>query len=304
MTPDVVPAQQVFTGPPPVLDGVRLLAEGDSWFTLGTLNLAAATNLLLELRLERPTTVLSCAYPGDTLQHMVDGAHDPHFDRLLQDPRFAWVWAGIVLSAGGNDLIDAARQRAVHADGRAAAPHERLLLTPAEAAARPPEVTGAARWVSEPGWALLDAYLRHNLGHVVQRRDNGPNRGRPLLLHTYSVPVVRPAGVALQAPQGWLWPAFDSYGIPGAERQRITTLLFERLRGLLLSLDCDAAGPQALPQVHVFDSARLVALEPADPASTGESGDWVNEIHPNRHGYARLGAAMGPWLEAALQRYR
>jgi hypothetical protein len=33
-----------------------------------------------------------------------------------------------------------------------------------------------------------------NLIELVERRDEGMNRGVPLMLHTYSAPVVRPAG--------------------------------------------------------------------------------------------------------------
>ena len=72
------------------------------------------------------------------------------------------------------------------------------------------------------------------------------------------------------------------------------------MRRLLLSLDTDSGHANALPAVKVFDSATLVPLQAPDPASTGPSGDWVNEIHPSRAGYAKLGAAMGPWLERVL----
>jgi hypothetical protein len=38
--------------------------------------------------------------------------------------------------------------------------------------------------------------------------------------------------------------------------------------------------------VHVVDFRGV--LPPADPASQGTSGDWVNEIHPTTAGYQRL----------------
>jgi hypothetical protein len=76
--------------------------------------------------------------------------------------------------------------------------------------------------------------------------------------------------------------------------------LFGRLRRLLLLLDADSGHVNALPAVHVFDSATVVALRAPDSSSGGPSGDWVNEIHPNRAGYAKLGAAMGPWMEQVI----
>jgi hypothetical protein len=126
---------------------------------------------------------------------MVDHVNDPWFDRLLRHPNFASRWEGILLSAGGNDLIDAAQQRPRHRDGQPAAWDERLLLTPDEALQQHPGETGAARWISEPGWQRLSDYLVANLIELVERRDEGMNRGVPLMLHTYSAPVVRPAGV-------------------------------------------------------------------------------------------------------------
>jgi len=74
MKPHVYPADWLFRLDPPPLSefGRRLLAEGDSWFTIGTLNLLAASNLLFKMEVGRTTAVVNCAYPGDTLQHMVD----------------------------------------------------------------------------------------------------------------------------------------------------------------------------------------------------------------------------------------
>jgi hypothetical protein len=45
-----------------------------------------SSNLLLNLRVTRSTAIISCAYPGDTLAHMVDHVNDPWFDRLLRHP--------------------------------------------------------------------------------------------------------------------------------------------------------------------------------------------------------------------------
>lgn len=301
MRPTPVPAAQFFVGDPPVLDWPVLLAEGDSWFTLGELTGPAATNLLLQLDLGLHSTVVTAAYPGDTLQHMVDGIDDPHFDRLLRDPGFALSWSAIVLSAGGNDLIDAAGVRPRRPDGTVVPLHQRLLLAPDETAAQHPGETGPLRWISEPGWAALAGFLRHNLGVLVQRRDSGAARGRPLVLHTYAVPTVWAWGVPLKAPEGWLFPALRDAGVPAAERQGVATELFQRLRALLRSVDSDQ-GSDPLPNVHVFDSAAAVTLVPPDPTLRQSSGDWANEIHPNRSGYRKLGRAMGAWLDAILAR--
>ncbi len=293
MLPTRVRADEFFSGNPPVLEWPVLLAEGDSWFTLGELTGFAATNLMLQIDLPVRSTVVDAAYPGNTLQHMVDGMDDPRFDRLLRDPNFALSWSAVLLSAGGNDLIDAAGVRPRRPDGTLVPLPQRLLLSPEEAAAQPP---------SEPGWAALAGFLRHNLGVLVQRRDSGPAHGRPLLLHTYSVPTVWAFGVPGKAREGWLFPALRDAGVPAAERQGVATLLFQRLRALWLAADADR-GSHPLPHVHVFDSASLVRLTAPDPSQQQSSGDWANEIHPNRSGYVKLGRAMGAWAAGILARY-
>ena len=300
---DVIPSSRLFQGEPPDLSGSRVfLAEGDSWFTLGALTGLPPSNLLYELDFAKATTIVSCAYPGNTLQQMSDGIDDPYFDRLLrQEPWQRW-WYALLVSAGGNDLIDAAQHRATHADGSPAAPGQRLFLTAAEASTWQPGLTGAARWISQPGWQRLAAYLRANFHALAARRDEGDSSGRPIFLHTYAVPTVWPLGIPVLAPQGWLYPALLAYGIPPDERQGVATLLFQRLRELILSLDMDQ-GSDPLPQVHVFDSAARVVLDPPDPSATGPSGDWANEIHCTRDGYRKIGLLMGAWLETVLWRY-
>lgn len=287
---------------PPALDlfGARLLAEGDSWFTLGTLNLFQASNLLNELVFVRSVGIVNCAHPGQTLHHMADDASaGGDFDTLLRKPGFAGSWDAVLLSAGGNDLIDAAQQRPRRRDGSPAPPEDRLLRTPAEAGAGTPGA-GPARFVSEPGWARLARYLRANLRRLVAVRDAGPNAGIPLCLHTYAVPTVWRCGT-VGAQDGWLWPAFEAFGIPTAERDAVTRELFERLRTLWLQADAASGHADALPAVHVFDSATAVNLQPPDVnRAKGPSGDWINEIHPDNGGYRKLGAAFGAFVEQHL----
>jgi hypothetical protein len=255
MRPTPVPAAQFFAGEPPVIDWPALLAEGDSWFTLGELPSPGATNLLLQLDLTARATAVTAAYPGQTLQHMVDGMNDPHFDRLLREPGFAASWSAILVSAGGNDLIDAAGLPTRKPDGTPAALAERLLLAADETAMHNPGVAGPARWISEPGWSALAAYLRRNLATLVQRRDSGPAVGRPLVLHTYSVPTVWAWGIPLKAPDGWLYPALTAAGVPPAGQQGVATELFQRLRALLLAVDSDY-GSDPLPQARASGAGR------------------------------------------------
>lgn len=299
MKPDLCTPADLARDTPPALSsyGWRLLAEGDSWFSL-TATGRYGPNLLQELRLPRSALIVNCAAPGHTLQRMVDRRADRSCQRLLCAPRLAYAWDAVLLSAGGNDLIAAAATPLADAAGRPTPVAQRVLRSYDEVG----HAARASDWVSDAGWALLADHLRGHLATFVQWRNSGPSAGRPLLLHTYATPVARPSGAGL-ALQGWLYPTLLRYGVPAAWQQSVVELLFERLRQLLLGFDEASGTPDATPGVHVFDSASRVALVPASPDDAGPSGDWINEIHLNASGYRKLGSAFGAWLGEVLARY-
>ncbi len=302
MKPEIFAASELFSAEPPILSiyGRRLLAEGDSWFTIGTLNVFQSSNILHGLDFARSTAVVTCAYPGDTLQHMVDNLSDPYFDRLLCKRNFASYWEALLISGGGNDLIDAAQVPAVDHKGKAVPQDRRLLLTPQEAAQNLREFR--ARTLHQRGrlgpWPTV---CRANFAELVSGRERRPavphgqsSRGRPMFVHTYCR--------ACRALRGRRWggPRAGCIRRWSPTAFRLPTgrpwggLLFERLRQLLLGLDCDSGQATALPHVHVFDSAGLGTIRPALPGSTRQSGDWVNkEIHLTPGGYRKLGSAFG-----------
>lgn len=297
MTPDLfAPADLQRDTPPPLSDyGWRMLAEGDSWFSIGATG-NFSTCVLLELELPRSCAIVNCAEPGATLQRMVDRRADVVCRSLLVGRR-ARHWDAVLLSAGGNDLVAAAETPPTQG-GRPTPPERRLLRAAAEVG----HARTAADWVSDAGWALLAAHLRAEFSEFAAWRNAGPSATRPLLLHTYATPVARPAGT-LEHPLGWLLPALRAHGVPAAWWQPVTALLFERLRLLLLGLDAASGSPHALARVHVFDSATQVPLVAAAPTATGLSGDWVNEIHLSTSGYRKFGRAFGHWIAEVLAGY-
>lgn len=299
--PQVYPADTMKEDAPPVLlGGRRFLAEGDSWFTLGTLKGSSLSNLLFELDLSVRTSILNCAYPGDTLQHMVDSVERSAFNRLLYLPRFAYKWDAILISAGGNDFIDATQTPITDRRGVLTVPAKRILLRPDEV--EQSTIKGPQRYVSEAGWETLTGYLLQNFRALAYRRDQGPNKDRPIFVHTYAKPTVRPSGV-LPGSDGWLFPAFRTYKVPRPAQQAVCNLLFERLRLFILSLDQDSNQPNSISKLHVFDSASLPDIEAAQADSAGESGDWVNEIHLTPEGYRKVGIKFGERIDEVLKRY-
>ncbi len=275
-SPDLMPPFSEF--------GYRFLAEGDSWFTVGALNPLKNSNLLFEMRFAQTGCAINCATPGDTLNHMSELNSDPDFIDLLTGRR-ARVWDGLLLSCGGNDLIDALGVR-----GPGVPLAKRLLR---EAAEWGDAAQGAARYLSDAGWQTFSTYLKANLKHMVGLRDAGPSRGAPMFLHGYALPMPRPAPAELGIGP-WIYPSVLAYAIPEADYEAVAALLIGRLAALLAECAADAA---TFPNLHFFDST-AIPIEPANKGSTGESGDWINEIHLNRHGCEALAV---PWAAAIEQ---
>ena len=268
----------------------RFVAEGDSWFSLGDTLAPLTSNIVLELLRVNTANdvVVNCASPGETLKRMVDALSDPNFNRLLDGVQQR-RWDALLLSAGGNDLIEACALPADHA------PADRLLLRPEEHVPNPSE---GRHYVSQAGWDRLAGYLRHNIATLVQRRDGSKSRSgdwkAPVFLHTYHRPVVRDAPTGGSGP--WLYRALSqpAFAIPAEHRQRVSDELFGRLRSTLLGLHSPA------DRVYVFDSYGAVELQAADPDAHYASGDWLNEIHLTQPGYRKLAEKFQPFIDSRL----
>jgi lysophospholipase L1-like esterase len=251
----------------------RVLAEGDSWFTIGAI---PSSNLLFELRFPRRTAVVNIAYPGDTIVHMTDIASNPELRRMLTDRNFGWRWHAIVLSGGGNDLIDRAR--------------ECLRVPPAGSGTSPADYVAADR---------LDkvvADVCKGYGDIVALRDSTSlNAGVTIVAHTYDYATSRnsPAKFLFAGFKGpWLHRAFEDAGVPEAMRVGVADLLFDALADGIEDL------ARRLPGFRVVRTRNTLVRAAA--AATGASGDWLNEIHPTSAGYAKIAAKLEPVIDAVV----
>ena len=96
--------EPVHPGVDPAFYKQFILAEGDSWFTLGGI---PTSNLLWSMRFHQRTMIVNCGNPGDTIKHMSDIEGNHNFRQALADKDIQWNL--VLLSGGGNDLIDHAK---------------------------------------------------------------------------------------------------------------------------------------------------------------------------------------------------
>ena len=262
------------------------LAQGDSWFSIGALPPTRTTRLVAELRLQRSTVVVNCAKPGAVLRRMTDTSREVQFLKLLRG-KMARTWSAILISGGGNDLIDAIGS----APGNP--PNLRLLRTPAERGAGP---LSGPDYISEPGWQVFADHLGAVFNQLVDERDkDSTNRGTPLVWHNYARVMPRPAGAGMNFGP-WLLPAIDQYQVPVANRLLVSDELIGRLGRLVADIVAARRAKDPGCQLFVADS-QSAGLTLAAADSSGESGDWINEIHPTRGGYQKAAAAWAAVLD-------
>src|SRR6185312_10956259 len=89
-------------------DRVKLLAQGDSWFGFPFPFLGGSRNLIDAISTKKKTLAIDLSTIGDTAENMAQGARFAQYRRILAggDGEEAIPVAAILLSAGGNDLID------------------------------------------------------------------------------------------------------------------------------------------------------------------------------------------------------
>jgi hypothetical protein len=266
----------------------RCLAQGDSWFSIGAFPPAFTTNVLQEMRLAKNVVVVNCARPGKVLQHMTSTMSEPVFLRLLTGP-LALRWNALLVSGGGNDLIDAARV------GPGEPPHLRLLATPAE---RGPGPLQGDDYISDPGWTTFSAHLTIVFNQLVDLRDGGLNHGIPLAMHTYVHVMPRPAPAGLGFGP-WLHPTMLAFAVPPTDWLAVSSALTDRLVVLLQKLIADREAAQPNSALHLVD-IRSAQLVPGSQTASGSSGDFVNEIHPTSGGYAKTAAVWRATLDPIL----
>jgi hypothetical protein len=270
----------------------RVLAQGDSWFSIGALPPGRTGNILDSMELSRSVAIVNCARPGKELRLMMDTMRDPHFMRFLAGGNLAVEFDAIFVSGGGNDLIAAAQTP----PGSGSGPEQQILLSPAQ---RGGDRVPIDQYVSAPGWKAFCDHMSYWFGQLLQSRDSGINARKPLFLHNYAYVMPRPAGAGFGFGP-WLSAAMTAYAVPAQDWLALSKNLLDRLGQLLDGIVASAQANDAGCNVFLIDTKGQANLVLADAGSPAESGDWINEIHPNYQGYAKLDAVWRTAVDARI----
>lgn len=273
----------------------QFLAQGDSWFSINTLKLAKSTNMLKNMFFSQRAAAVSCAYPGKTLGEMSGLpatsllVRDERFQGYLGGVREQW-WSALLLSGGGNDLINALQLLPGQID-RELPTDCRLLLTDEEWG---PE-NGVNRYIREEGWSVFAAYLVQQYNSISQLRATSKyNKDTPIITHVYDLAMPRDVGAGLNFGP-WLYKALIAYEIPTEAWEGLTIEFMQRLAGVICALDrTPPMGERIAPPFDItpLENFHVVwtqgILVPAEVNAPGATFDWENEIHPTKEGYVRL----------------
>jgi lysophospholipase L1-like esterase len=276
ITPDELDGNGQITKPGVVLswhDFERhYLAIGDSWFSISDFLTPAFLNTFgTEVPLKQDTLIVNCAYPGKSLARIVDWSTSKKFYELLYKKNFAWEWDAVLLSAGGNDIVAAAGGG---------------MLQPC---ANP----ASFRDFIVPGsMARFENYFNDHFRYLVELRNTSElqaNRTIPILYHTYAYVTVRNAP-AHKIIGPWLYKSFTGNNIPTQYWKDLSDCLMDELATTLRKQKT------IHPNLTVIDSLANVAFVRAAEGSTGDNGDWLNEIHLNNSGKIKMAKYWANWL--------
>lgn len=268
----VFPVQNALQ-PSPNFPDKFVLAEGDSWFHIGGLTgLGSARNLIDEISInDKQTLLLNMALSGDTVRRISESFESSIFKKMLED----YNWNLILLSAGGNDLIDALTEDLKYVV-------DKNPLSIIQSCTIP---TSYQSFINMKDLDLLIKFVLGKYKALFKFIRKTKNREVPIVIHTYDYPTPRdaPANAFIIKKGPWLFKAFKTKEVPINYRIQISDYIFKSLADALLTLNAPN-----LPNVaNVYVVKTYDTLLRADSVP-GESYDWLNEIHPNAKGLEKL----------------
>jgi lysophospholipase L1-like esterase len=275
ISPNYTPLPGAPSDPEDSMYKKRILCEGDSWFSLGAI---PSSNMLFPLTFAESTVLYNLATPGDTIINMSSMAKNQELVKNICGQGFAVQWDLIFLSGGGNDLMDRA---------------DKLLSRPSDGAGQ-----HMLDYVNQIEMSRLKVDIQKSYMAIAAMRNqpHSKNQETPIVTHIYDYPTPRnaPAKFRIFGIAGpWLYRAFKTHDIPDSLWISLSDYLFEWLAGVIIEL------ANTIPNFHVISNTRETLMR-SKLGETGESGDWLNEIHPSIGGYEKLAGVVSPELYQLL----
>jgi hypothetical protein len=245
-----------------------LLSVGDSWFGMFVPLFQQNLNLLEALQTNQEAVVIDKSQIGLTARDVTSHQRWDDLQMLIADSKRGFRFDLIMVSAGGNDLIDRLTE-SLDAQLRTA------LL--AGKTFTPEELVGMLR---NRHLQVLDD-IEADYRKLIRLRDSSSlNQGCPILAHNYDFITPRNAPAILGVGP-WACTALARAGITDPEEQKAFTD------------ECLLEFAQRLESIVGSEKNFRVArtqgtLEPAQLEDTGPAGDWHDEIHPSATGFAKL----------------
>jgi lysophospholipase L1-like esterase len=260
----------------------HVLAEGDSWFNIvGNTGAFKPRNVLDTLTFKRqPTALVNLARSGDTVTHISQALHDGTLEEALNHRK----WDLILLSAGGNDLIDALTNQGQYLI-------EGKYLSILQSHATPQNYQS---FINQQDLSKLRQHLVASYQRFHQYKVKTKNKTTPVLIHTYDYPTPNNAKARCLVRLGpWLYKALKYQKIPETYWYQISDALFQSLRDTLLELP--AIIDTSFNVLNTCDTLKRAANH-----QSGNTNDWLNEIHPNAAGLEKIGEKLSKKISALI----
>ena len=257
----------------------RFLVEGDSWMDRSSVTKPSLLESLAPEFDARHEDVLfiNLSHFGDTLRRIRDCMGNDF--RQWLNTAFDWKFHAILLSVGGNDFIDAARDPA---------PGQGILKN---LAGQPLPALGRDCVRPNAVAALVNQWLDPSFRDLYNLVQGSRHADIPIFLNGYDTPTARNAP-ASSGGRTWLLESYNANSIPSPLWKDLTDSIFNDIESTVAGW---AAGR---PNVHLAPTSGT--LTPAAENSVGSNEDWLNEIHPNRRGWDKLAVTWHTAIKVVL----
>ena len=257
----------------------RFLVEGDSWMDRSS---PTKPSLLQQLAPEfdaqkEDALFINLSHFGDTMRRIRDCMG--HEFKLWLKTQFRWKFHAILLSVGGNDFVDAARDTD---------PGQGILKN---LAGQPVPPSGHDCVRRDAVADLVNQWLDPSFRDLYSLVQGSQYADIPIFLNGYDTPTARNAP-ASAGGRTWLFEAYNKNNIPEPLWPDLTGSIFKDIETTV------ADWTVGRPNVHLVPT--VGKLIPAAAGSVGSNADWLNEIHPNRTGWGKLASVWHQTIKKVI----